>query len=251
MTDAAIAEAAALFAAARRSGTRIAALPASCAPKTVAAAHAIQDETARLLGLSVAGWKVNAPPGGDVTRGQILAGLIHANPARVPAASVPQCGIEGEVAFRIERALPARAAAYSAEEVADAVIAMPAIEIVDSRFAAPDNAGALDKLADSISNGGFVAGSPLAHWRDLDLQRLGVTQRVNGAITFSGTGTHPIGDAFAPMLALANLLRESCGLAAGQIVTTGSWTGVQYLRPGDRCAVSFTGLGDVALEFTA
>ena len=251
MTQARIAQAAALLAAARRDGSRLAALPADAVPQSVTEAHAMQDETARLLGLAVAGWKVNAPPGGEVTRGHMLAGLIHASPARVPAAGVPQCGIEGEVAFRIERALPPREAAYSAEDVAAAVVALPAIEIVDSRYADPDRMGAMEKLADSISNGGFVPGAPVANWRTLDLTRLGVVQSVNGAVSFSGAGTHPIGDPFAPLLALANLLRASCGLAVGQYVTTGSCTGVQYLRPGDRCGVSFTGLGDVSLAFMA
>ena len=48
---------------------------------------------------------------------------------------------------------------------------------------------------------------------------------------------------------LANLWREKGGVRAGQIVTCGSYTGVDYLKPGDVCAVTFEGLGSAEVRF--
>jgi 2-keto-4-pentenoate hydratase len=36
---------------------------------------------------------------------------------------------------------------------------------------------------------------------------------------------------------------------AGQIVTTGSWTGMMFLKPGDRCVVQFETLGGAEVVF--
>ena len=68
------------------------------------------------LGEPVGAFKAKAPANGEPTRGVIYADTIHASPARVPTAEVPQCGVEGEVAFMFRRDLPARAAPYSREE---------------------------------------------------------------------------------------------------------------------------------------
>ncbi len=97
-------------------------------------AHAIQDAVTAGLGKPVGAFKAMAPASGEATRGVIYADTIHASPARIPAAEVPQCGVEGEVAFIFRRDLPARAAPYSRDEVAAAVDACAAIELVTSRY---------------------------------------------------------------------------------------------------------------------
>ena len=38
-------------------------------------------------------------------------------------------------------------------------------------------------------------------------------------------------------------------LRAGQIVTCGSYTGLDYLKPGDTCTVTFEGLGSATVKF--
>ena len=79
------------------------------------------------------------------------------------------------------RDLPPRAAPYSRDEVAAAVDACAAIELVTSRYRNSDAASNLEKLADSISNGAFVHAAPPADWRSLELGKLKVTLTVNGA----------------------------------------------------------------------
>jgi 2-keto-4-pentenoate hydratase len=143
----------------------------------------------------------------------------------VPAAEVPQCGVEGEVAFLFRRDLPPRAAPYPRDEVAAAVDACAAIELVTSRYRNPDSASNLLKLADCISNGAFVHAAPLADWRGLDLARLKVTLTVNGATVVEQDGGHATGDPLGSAVALVNMMREQGGVRAGQWVTCGCMPG--------------------------
>lgn len=201
------------------------------------------------LGLVVGAFKANAPPGGEPTRGTIYAPTILPSPARMAAREAPQCGVEGEVAFRFTRDLPPRPTPYSRDEVADAVEVLAAIEVVTSRFADSDGAGALEKLADNVSNGGFVPGATVRDWRKLDLGKLKVTLTVNGAAVLEQVGGHPTGDPLGIAVALVEMMRGAGGVKAGQFVTCGSCTGLRYLKPGDHCRVEFEGLGGAEVTF--
>lgn len=242
--------AATLLVEARRSGTLLAGLGTDALPASVADAHAIQDAVTAALGRPVGAFKAMAPTNGDPTRGVIYADTVHASPARMRAAEVPQCGVEGEVAFVFRRDFPGPAAAYSRDEVGAGVDACAAIEVVTSRYRDSDRATALEKLADSISNGGFVHASPAAEWRSLDLGKLRVTLTVNGATVLEQLGGHPTGDPLGVVVALVNLMRGQGGVRVGQFVTCGSYTGLRYLKPGDVCGVRFEGLGSAEVTFT-
>jgi 2-keto-4-pentenoate hydratase len=251
MDTARIAEAAGLLAGARSTRTRIAALPASATPQSVREAHAIQDEVAKRTGAVVGAYKANAPTASsEGLRGLIFAPVIFASPVVFPTAEAPQCGIEGEVAFRFRQDMPPRAAPYSRDEVAAAVDACAAIEVVSSRYADSGTATVLDKLADNISNGGFVPGALLKDWRGLDLGQIKVKLTVNGETVVEKAGGHPIGDPLGVAVALVDMMRSAAGVKAGQYVTTGSYTGLRYFKPGDRCHVVFEGLGEAELSFT-
>jgi 2-keto-4-pentenoate hydratase len=245
-----IEQVAALLVAARRTGALLQGLSSGATPASVADAHAIQDAVSAALGKPVGAFKAMTPRDGEPTRGVIYGDTIHASPARVAAAEVPQCGVEGEVAFVFRRDFPPRATTYSRDEVAAGVDACTAIELVTSRYRNPDSATNLEKLADSISNAAFVHAAPAADWRGLDLGRLKVSLTVNGATVLEQSGGHPTGDPLAVAHALVNMMRDKDGVCAGQFVTCGSYTGLRYLKPGDVCGVRFEGLGAAEVTFT-
>lgn len=245
-----IADAAALLVKARRGGPLLADLPGDVRPAGVADAHAIQDAVTAALGKPVGAFKAMAPANAEATRGVIYADTIYSSPARMPADEVPQCGVEGEVAFVFRRDLPARAAPYTRDEVAAAVDACAAIEVVTSRYANSDAVSNLEKLADCISNGAFVHAAPPADWRALELGKLKVTLTVNGTPVLEQVGGHPTGDPLGVAVVLVNMWRDKGGVRAGQFVTCGSCTGLRYLKPGDVCGVRFEGLGAAEVTFT-
>ena len=236
-----------LLAQAWRSGTRIEALPA--VPSSVAEAHAIQDRVAVLLGEAVGAFKANALPGQEPTRGLIYTRMIRSSPAQISPRDVPHLGVEGEIAFRFSRDLPARGAPYGREEVAEAVTILPAIEVVSGRFHDPRTRPPLEQLADCIANGALVPGADTQDWSHLNLASLSVALLVNDKPVLERQGGHPTGDPLGVAVALVNMMRAAGGVKEGQIVTTGSWTGLRFLKPGDHCTVQFETLGAAEVFF--
>ena len=200
-------------------------LPVELQPTTIDEGHAIQDATVALLNETIGGWKVGLDKAGIMSRAPIFKDDIQANPGRVEASETNLRGIEAEIAFRFTRDLPARDSDYSRSEVEDAMEALAAIELLNSRYAEAGPRSTLEKLADRIIQGGIVCGTPRADWRSIDFAKLEVVLTVDGTDIATGTGTHPIGDPVAPAVALVNALRKTSGVKAGQIMTTGTWTG--------------------------
>ena len=249
MSSQSIQEAVALFIDARRTGQLLESLPASCRPKTLDDAHAIQEATVAALGETIAGWKVGAPIDGHVVRGVLLRSRMLTSPARISAARVPLQGVEAEIAFRFDRDLPARGRDYDYAEVADAVTAMAAIEIVDSRLRGYPDVPILDRIADCVSSGAFVQGTLQSRWRDFDLASLRVELTIDDLSVVQRIGGHPAGDPLLPALALVNDLRGRDGVRTGQIMTTGTYTGMNYAKPGQTVTASFDGFGSAQVLF--
>ena len=235
---------------ARRDMKPLNGLPDALKPSSIEEAHAIQDAISHQLGKLIGGFKAMAPANGDPTRGVIYGGTIHTSPCKLPASTVPQCGVEGEVAFIFRRDLPNRAKPYTRNEVAAVVDACAAIEVVHSRFAQKAPVSNLEKLADSISNGALVHDVPRPDWRGLQLGKLKVALSVNGKSRLEQVGGHPTGDPLGVAVVLANIWREKGGVRAGQFVTCGSCTGLKFLKPGEVCSIRFEGLGAAEVTFT-
>lgn len=245
MTEDEIEGAVALLAAARRENKPITALNAT--PASIAVALAIQDRVAAALGEPIGGFKANAPPNEPAIRGAIYARAILSSPAKVAPALLPGLEVEGEIAFRFTRDLPARQMPYSRRKVAQAAYALPAIEIVSGRLQDWRGRPALEQLADCLNNGGLVTGTPLPDWQGLDLHNLPVQAWLNGETVWQGQGGHPIGDPLGVAVAFVNLQARAAGVKSGQVVTTGSCTGIRALHAGDHFAVEFAGLGRAEL----
>lgn len=242
-------KAAALLVQARRDMVPLQGLPEALQPKTIDDGHAIQDATSKALGKLIGGFKAMCPPGQQPNRGILYAGTIHPSPCDLPVSEAPQCGVEGEVAFVYRANLPDRPVPYTREEVAAVVDAFAAIEVVHSRFDIAKPLSNLEKLADSIMNGGLVCAAPNTGWHSLNLETVQVTMTVNGAPFKAKAGGHPIGDPLAVAVEMANMWRSKGGVRAGQLVTCGSYTGLDYLKPGDTCSVTFEGLGTATVTF--
>lgn len=108
------------------------------------------------------------------------------------------------------------------------------------------------KLADNQSNGYLVHGDPIRAWTGVDLVRFPVELWVDGACLVPGhESANPAGDPLRLVTWLANhLAMTRSGICAGAIITTGSYTGLRWVRPGQRVVARYPGLGEVSVEFT-
>lgn len=240
---------------ARRTGARLDNLPEGTAPSDAATAYAIQDLiTAELrpeLG-GTGGWKV----GSKGTTDQPLCapmplGLFQKSPGNLKGTDFKTRIIEAEVAFHIASDLPLLDRAYESEDLIDAIdFIVPAIEVVESRYA---NFRALERmsvLADSLSNGGFIHGQPVHDWRSLDLVNPTASLVVDGAVTLETRGGNPAGDLMRLVVWLANhVAQRTGGLRAGDFVTTGSFIGMQPVGPSADVEIRLSGVGNARVRF--
>jgi 2-keto-4-pentenoate hydratase len=243
-------QAAALLIEARRGGRTLTHLPPALAPSTAALAYAIQDETVIALG-GVAGWKVGARgPTVEPTCAPIPRSLLHESPHRFEPAQLRLRGIEAEFAVRLARDLPARARPYAQGDVQAAVASVhAAIELVESRFEDPRNTDPLSMLADCSSHGALVYGAGASPRAVADPSRARVQLWFGVDCLDDVSGGNPAGDIWRLLVWLANhCAARGKALRAGQVITTGSCTGLRYAGAGTRVRALVEGLSEVEIE---
>lgn len=240
--------------AARRTGLHVGPVAADLLPATDADAYAVQEAVVRGLGARIAGWKVGAAtPAAEPSCAPLLAELVQASPARFPATEEDFRGVEAELACRIGRDLPARGAPYTDDEVWAAIDSVHvAIEYLATRYADRRAQPSAAILADNISNGGFCWGPPIAQWQRIDFLRQKAQLLLDGEVAAEAVGGNTAGHPGRLLTWLANhCAARGRPLAAGQIVTTGSHTGLVIAPTGSRITARFDGLGEAEATFVA
>lgn len=247
MTPAAAAE---LLVAAWRGGSDVDAT--AIQPVDRDAAYAIQHATLAQTG-PIAGWKVGAKSiGAEPTFAPLPSTCLLPSGSTLKGSAWRLRGIEVEAALRLARDLRPQGRLLSRAELADAFdAALPVIEVVETRLAGWQQADPLSKLADLQSHGALVMGaasalSPVA----LDLRTLKARLSFDGRPVAQTLGGNPAVDVWRLLACLA-LHCEQRGepLRAGQIVTTGSCTGMLFAPAGAVVTAQLDGIGPVGLRF--
>ncbi len=263
MQPARVAEAARLFVEARRTGRRIRELPVECKPATAADANAIIDAvTAELTEERIVGWKIAFlfMPRQVPFLCPMFASRVFDSPARVPLSLTPSRRIEPEICFKLTRDLPARVSPFGVEEVAEAVVACPALEIVDTRFdndlrpiraMLDDRAGRIEAFADHITTGAYIVGAPRKDWPRFDYAALRAVMRSPDKVIVDTVGGHAFVDPFLPCVVLINQLRHRDGAKVGQILVTGSFSGFFEVPADVPITVTFEGFGTAEATFVS
>ena len=237
---------------ARRSGRQVAApfaLPLGAEGRD--AVYAIQDGVAQATG-PVAGWKVGArTPTAEPNPAPLLAGASVKSPAKFDGKAMHMIGVEIEISFHIVRDIAARREPVGRDEalaaVGDAFVGM---EVVDTRLANFKDADPEWLLADNQMNHALVIGDSVAKWKSLDWPDLQVRLTVDGKVEVDHKGGLGAVDPVRPLAwMIDHAVRRRGGLAKGQAITTGSWTGLRYYPPGTRARGEFVGLGAVEASF--
>ncbi len=234
---------------ARRTLQPIGDLPIEVRPKSLEEAYCVQDVMLEALG-QAGGWKVGAP---SPEATPLYAPMPFILAQGVPVATEYRRlrGVEAEIAFLVGKDLPPRSLPYTREEVVAAIASChPAIELLESALLNPDACDRLTAVADLQSNGGFVAGDPVAGWQTVDFASLGGQMNVDGFVRVTG-GKNSAGDDMVRLVHwLANEAQERTGgLRAGQWITTGSWTGKILAETGSIAVARFPHFGEVTVTF--
>ncbi|WP_422001413.1 2-keto-4-pentenoate hydratase [Reyranella sp.] len=233
---------------ARRSGRQV--TPPFALPDRDAV-YAIQDGVARATG-PIAGWKVGArTPTAEPNPAPLLAGALVPSPGRFDGRAMHMIGVEVEISFHIVADIAPREAPVGREEalaaVGDAFVGM---EIVDTRLADFQKADAEWLLADNQMNHALVVGDSIGNWKALDWATLPVRLVIDDKPVVEQIGGLGAIDPVRPLAwMIDHAVRRRGGIAKGQAITTGSWTGLRYFPPGTRARGEFPGQGSVEASF--
>jgi 2-keto-4-pentenoate hydratase len=243
-----------LLADAWRTG-RTVALPAE-APRSRAEAFAIQDRMAEILDERCVGWKVGAAVpavqvmeghDGPIT-GRLLASRLYSSPAQVPAAMCIGCKIESEFAFRFRENVSARARPYTRAELEPQLVFHPGLELAGSRYASSPGGRKIttrDLIADNGVCGAYVVADGFENWRHIDFAALPVDARVDGGEPIHKFSGEYFRDPVDILVETVNgLSGRGIGVAAGDLLTTGSLTLPTSIRAGQTYVARF---GDLAM----
>ena len=215
-------------------------------------AYSVQDAVFAELwsGARPAAWKAGGPSDKvEPTAAPIPPEKLLRSPASVAGASMQMIGVEAEVAFRLAKDLPPRTRPYSERTIAAAVgEVLVTIELCDTRLANWKETSGLWKLADFQNNSALVAGSGTREWQKIDFLKQEVEFRI-GARIVKAKGAHSFGNPLRllPWL-VAHCAKRGLGLHAGDVITTGAWTGLEIAKPGDEVTAKFPGIGEATVR---
>jgi 2-oxo-3-hexenedioate decarboxylase/2-keto-4-pentenoate hydratase len=175
----------------------------------------------------------------------VFAGGVHKSGVELRFDDYRRIGVECEIAVRLSRDLSGGRKPFTAERVGEAVAAyMPAIEIVDDRYADWRKTDTPTLIADDFFAAGCVLGEPVADPGD-PAALIGTTT-INGVEAGRGVGADVMGHPLNALAWIATSLTErGRHLREGEIVLLGSLVETKWLERGDDVVIDVTGLGRV------
>ncbi len=237
-------------------------VPVDTYPANREEAYIVQDAFAEGLEDEVAGWKVGATSPlmreidghDDIIPGRLFNSRTwRASSCEIPIKLFPNSRIEAEFGFELLRDIKPEAECLAGDDVRDALLLRPSIEIIGLRHAPPTAASASARsllvVADNGSACGCIAGDPVENWRNLDLKNMVVGLSVDGGENAENfLGDHRA-DPVEVVAELANHLRgRGFGLRKGDIVLTGAAAIPQPIRAGSKVEIRFPGAGTLRLN---
>lgn len=231
-------------------------LPGECAPANAADAVLVQEKLLAKIGLPAAGYKAgftNPPMLEKAGPDGPMAGVMFRDFTIPSGQSLKRADvgtgalIEAEVAFHMGRPLPVRDAAYSEDEVLDAVqSAIVAIEVAVPRFANPLGQPIPYLAADNGAALAFVWGADIPDWRNRDLKLLDIELLFDGTVVSEGMPVAARCDEAWALAWTVNHFRErGVEIKAGDFITTGAAAAPKPLGDAKEVVAKFAGIGEV------
>jgi len=175
--------------------------------------------------------------------------VSHASPISMRTLVQPR--VEAEVAFVLAHDIdPADEGDITIEAVRAAVdVALPALEIVDSRIESWDITFT-DTVADNASSGLFVVGRDGLKLDALEPRDVVMSLTINDEERSSGNGAACLGDPLEALRWLAvQAWRFGDPLRAGHLVLSGALGPFVPFEPGDRVSASISGFAPLNVQF--
>ncbi|MEO8558345.1 MAG: fumarylacetoacetate hydrolase family protein [Rhodospirillales bacterium] len=220
---------------------------------------ALHDELTKGRRDTMAGWKVAAAVPAQYEAlgltGPALAGILKSGLVKSPAHFAPgyplKAGVECEMAVRMASDAPASAGPYTAANILPLIGAvMPAMEVVDNRYANLPEMKGPARVADDFLQAACVLGREITDFRSIDFMMMHGKTTFEGKELGAGPGSNVMGSPIISLAWLANkLIALGTNLKAGDIVMTGSVHAPQFLPGAGTATAGWDKLGEVSARF--
>ena len=249
------------FVDARKAGRAIAAYPGD-RPLDLAEAYRVQDAALSMWDRAIGGWKVGRIQAPDDERlgANRLAGPIFADAIVDAGAGEPVLPVfaDGFAAGEAELMLRLRVPRSGVMPLDDAETlgwidaVRIGLEIASSPYSGINDDGACVTISDHGNNAGLVLGPPVARelWarlREIEVET-SVGAEVVGTASVATMLDGPLG---AVRFLLGNLRERGIEPRDGWWISSGAVTGVHGIKPSDRLAARFAGIGEVSCTIAA
>ena len=216
-------------------------------------AHLVEQE----LGWTVNGWKIAATNiemrqalrTDTPIYGRVYSQFIKESPFTVDFDGLSSPIPEAEYQVFLGKDLPPRVDTYNLKEVADAVSSMhPGLELAECRFKHDKRFPPLEAiLANGAGSGTLVYGPAIEDWKSADIANNEVCLFRNGNLQRKGSALTALEHPLIPLTWLANeLSRTGVGMKKGQVISTGTLTGMLLPKKGETFIADFGSLGKVS-----
>ncbi|MCH9674289.1 MAG: hypothetical protein K0U93_22815 [Gammaproteobacteria bacterium] len=229
-------------------------------PTDEAGAYDLQAAITAIGGAEVVGFKIGATaqPTLDLMGlsqpffGPLYERYCSPNGAEVAINPAQKAGLETEFSVCLGQDLPS-GREYKFDDIEAALEwVAPAFEIIGFRVAGEVAGAGTRLIADGGANVNFVHGEPVRDWRQFDFTSHPAALHINGKEVASGhAGMSIFENALAALVWLANHRTNSRGLRAGDVITTGTVTGITPLEAGMTARGDFGALGEVRCTFVS
>ncbi len=243
----------------RNSQTRLQGLPADLIPHDLGEAYEIQLAVALLRRMPCAGFKIGLTNEEAQRAADTLAPIVgrlgsfdlRRSHSKIELSENHLRVVEAEVVFELGSDLPAAYAPFSEQRVmASLSCAFAGIELCNTRFEESVDPSLASVVADNSNADLLVVGDALSEV-DLDaLPNLSVTLQRRGKPDIRGSTQNVLGNPLRAVTWLANwLARRGEGLKRGQLISSGSCTGMTQVAVEDCVVATFGSGAQVSVEF--
>jgi 2-keto-4-pentenoate hydratase len=250
-------ELAKLLAGLRKERQQQSGLNANLIPPTRADAYRVAFLVEQELGWEVSGWKIAATNmemqqalrTDTPIYGRVYKQFVKQSPYLVNFEHLSSPIPEAEYQAFLGKDLPPKAEPYEINEVSDAVASLhPGLELAECRFKYDKKFPPLEAiLSDGAGSGVLVYGLPIVNWRNVDIANQEVSLFCNDTLRRKGTASAALKHPLVPLTWLANELSQTgIGMKKGQIISTGTLTGMLIPKKGDTYVGNFGVLGTVS-----
>ena len=250
---------------AERSGRQCGLLSQQYPGMTLDDAYAVQAALVarkRAAGARVIGWKIGLTSRAMQSAlnidtpdsGVLLDDMLFPDGATIPPGRFIQPRVEAEIAFVMKAPLQG-AHVTRADVLAATDHVAPSLEILDTRIQRVDPLSGkariiTDTVADNAANAGIVLGLQRHAVDTVDLRWIGAIVSRDGVVEETGLGAGVLNDPVMGILWLVHRLAQyGMGIAAGEVLLSGSFIRPIEAPPGSRIAADFGAFGHVSVNF--